>query len=288
MIARLFGKAPRTARAPVIVTAEPTLTNPVSQACTQAQMNEPAYAWWCGQIFEQPTTHRKQWEFCYILQALARAGCIAPGLRGLGFGVGEEPLTALFASRGISILATDLEADRASDLGWVETAQHAASKQALNGRGICPQDTFDRLVEFRNLDMNAIDVDIRGFDFCWSACALEHLGSIRHGLDFIANSLDCLKPGGVAVHTTELNCVSDKETLDNDSTVLFRKRDILELARRLTMAGHELTLNFELGQLPLDRHVDVPPYRHDSHLKLQIGKWVTTSFGVVIRKGANA
>ena len=42
-----------------------------------------------------PRKHRKQWEFCYILQALCRAGVMRVSARGLGFGVGREPLVAV-------------------------------------------------------------------------------------------------------------------------------------------------------------------------------------------------
>ncbi|MEQ1539176.1 MAG: class I SAM-dependent methyltransferase [Sphingorhabdus sp.] len=276
----------RGARQQLPVSDEPSLTDPVSQACTQSQMAEAAYAYWCSQLFEEPKTHRKQWEYCYILQALARGGKIAPGLRGLGFGVGSEPLTALFASRGIEVLATDLEPEQAHQSGWVETAQHASSKKVLNDRGICPPDAFERLVDFAFLDMNKIPPQIRGFDFCWSACALEHLGSIKNGLRFIERSLDCLNPGGIAVHTTEFNCSSDGDTLDNASTVLFRKCDFVGLAKRLRASGHEVVLNFETGGLPLDRHIDLPPYGFENHLKLQIERWVSTSFGFIVRKGA--
>jgi len=266
-------------------TPEPTLRAPVSQACTQKQMEEPCYFQWCRAIREAPRMHRKQWEFCYILQALETRGMLAPGKRGLGFGVGREPLAAVFASRGVSVLATDLEPEGARQAGWVATAQHAVSKAALNDRGICDPETFEKLVEFRFMDMNAIDQDLVGqFDFVWSACALEHLGSIRRGLEFVVNSVRCLKPGGVAVHTTEFNCSSNRDTLDNASTVLFRKRDFLLLERRLKLMGAEMAFNFNLGEQPLDRHVDVPPYSTDSHLKLQIMRWATTSFGLIVHK----
>lgn len=267
------------------VDEEPSLYWPISQACTQAQMVEPAYAYWCEQIAEAPRMHRKQWEFCYILQALTRYGMLAPGLRGLGFGVGGEPLASVFAARGASIVATDLEPERAQQSGWVHTAQHAANKQALNARGLCDEGQFDKLVDFRFMDMNELDGDLAGgFDFCWSACALEHLGSIQHGLDFIVNSVECLRPGGVAVHTTELNCSSDDETLDNDGTVLFRKQDFRRLATRLRDMDCEVTLNFNLGQQPLDQHIDVPPYSDDKHLKLLIAQWTSTSYGIIARK----
>lgn len=265
--------------------SQPNLLRPVSQACTQSQMENQAYAYWCEQIGEVPRMHRKQWEFCYILQVLARYGVLVPGLRGLGFGVGAEPLPALLASRGVSVLATDLESDRAREDGWVDTDQHAASKQALNDRGLCDQRRFDALVDFRSLDMNSIEAELEGqFDFCWSACAFEHLGSIQHGLDFVVNSVNCLKPGGIAVHTTEFNCSSNSDTLDNSSTVLFRKQDFERLANHLAKNGSEMSFNFNLGQQPLDQYVDVPPYSADNHLKLQIEKWTTTSFGLVVRK----
>jgi SAM-dependent methyltransferase len=272
----------------LVRTHVPTLTNPVSQACTQAQMAEPAYAYWCARMHELPKHHRKQWEFCFILQALAREGALAPGLRGLGFGVGAEPLPAVFAAQGITVVATDLETAEAHEKGWVETDQHAHSKEMLNDRGICAPDAFDRLVSFRHADMNAIDPDLRDFDFCWSSCALEHLGSIANGLQFIQNSLDCLKPGGIAVHTTEFNCDAGEDTLDNDSTVLFRRSDFLPLGQSLAEAGHELAFNFHLGDQPLDAHIDTPPYSHDNHLKLALAGFVTTSFGIIVRKGGSS
>lgn len=265
--------------------AKPRLRDPLSQACTQAQMDEQAYAYWCAAIGEVPRYHRKQWEFCYILQALARSGKLAPEMRGLGFGVGEEPLAALMAQRGVAVLATDLDQTAAQALGWVDTDQHAASKAALNARALCAPEPFDRLVDLRVVDMNAIPADLAGqFDFCWSACALEHLGSIKQGLAFIENSINCLVPGGVAVHTTEFNCSSDNDTLDNASTVLFRQRDFLHLANRLRARGHKIDLTFDFGDQPLDQHIDVAPFSADRHLKLQIERWVTTSFGLIVQK----
>ena len=34
----------------------------------------------------------------------------------------------------------------------------------------------------------------------------------------------------------------------------------------------------------MDSVIDVPPYSHDPHLKLQIGKYVVTSIGLIIQK----
>lgn len=264
---------------------EPALWMPVSQACTQSQMEETAYRNWCTKIDETPNNHRKQWEFCYILQALTVHDMIREGRCGLGFGVGMEPLAAVFADSGVSILATDLEPEEAMGQGWVESAQYAQSKLAMNDRNICDQTQFDELVEYRYMDMNAVDPAMNGqFDFVWSSCAFEHLGSIHNGLEFVVKSAACLKPGGVAVHTTEFNCSSDRDTVDNDGTVLFRKRDFLMLQKRLALQGYDMEFNFNLGDQPLDTHIDVAPYRDNNHLKLLIGQYAVTSFGLIIRR----
>lgn len=262
----------------------PKLVHPVSQACTQSQFDEEAYAFWCDQIREAPRRHRKQWEFCFILQALARFGMLSPGRTGLGFGVGTEPLVSVFAAHGAKVTATDMAPEEASRIGWVETNQYADSKQALNQRGICPPDRFDANVEFRVMDMNAIPADAGQFDFTWSACAFEHLGSIKLGHSFIMDNVRLLKPGGVMIHTTELNCVSDTDTLDDVGTVLYRKRDFEGMADALRSAGCRVELNFSLGDGPVDHHIDVPPYADKDHLKLQIDRWVTTSFGLIAQK----
>ena len=64
---------------------------------------------------------------------------------------------------------------------------------------------FDRLVDFQPVDMRSIPSTLRVFDAGSGppACCFEHLGSPQAGLDFVLASMDCLRPGGVAVHTTE-------------------------------------------------------------------------------------
>jgi len=278
---------PRKAAPVVISHGRPSLARPVSQCCTRSQMDEEAYPYWCREIREAPRHHRKQWEFCYIAQTLALAGKLAPGQRGLGFGVGEEPLAALFAARGARVVATDLAPEAAEGTGWIETRQHARSKAMLNQRYICPVDAFEENVEFRNIDMNDIPADMGQFDFIWSACAFEHLGSIARGGEFLRNTARLLAPGGIAVHTTELNCFSNSDTLDNADTVLFRRCDLEQFGSELADLGCALEFNFDLGGLPADHHVDLPPYTSSIHLKLQLEKWVTTSFGIAFTRTTN-
>ncbi len=263
-----------------------TLRTPTSQSCTAAQFDEPEFDAWVKALRVRKRRHRKLWEFVYILQVLRTRGMLQPGFKGLGFGVGEERLPSLFAAMGLDIEATDLPADRRAAELWALSGQHSDGVDQLHFSELCDRAALDRHVTYRPVDMNDIPADLRGFDFCWSACAFEHLGSIDAGLRFFRESLKCLRPGGVAVHTTELNLSSDDRTLANGPVVLFRRKDMERLASELRSEGHDVSpINYDLGGRPADRHIDAPPYSTDPHLKLLLQSFVSTSFGLVARRG---
>jgi 2-polyprenyl-3-methyl-5-hydroxy-6-metoxy-1,4-benzoquinol methylase len=259
------------------------------QACTRRQVESPAFLYWAGRLRERPGgLHRKLWEWCFIVQALYERGVLAPGRKGLGFAVGTEQLAAIFASLGCDVLATDLDRKSAREAGWVDTNQHAESLEQLNDKGLCSAEEFAARVRFRNVDMRDIPSDLRDYDFLWSSCALEHLGSLEHGVEFVERSLGCLRPGGVAVHTTELNCDSDVDTIQTGGSVIYRRRDLLRLADRLRALGHWIEpFDFDLGDTEADRHVDEPPYSGKPHLKLRIGPYASTSFGLIVTKSSS-
>lgn len=260
-----------------------------SVLCRQRHFRLSLYQYWCVQIKEKPRFHRKQWEFVYICQALHERNMLRPGNKGLGFGVGREPLVALFAKLGCRITATDMDRSLAEEKGWAESGQHAAALAELNGRSICSPEEFGRNVSYRTVDMNHIPGDLIGYDFCWSACALEHLGTLQRGIDFIKRSVDCLKPGGIAVHTTEYNLYSNKETLSEGDTVLYRRRDLKRLVKELRSAGHQVApMNLRRGWGAIDRYIDVPPYKAEPHLKLQLDRYTATSVGLIVRKNPKA
>jgi hypothetical protein len=256
-----------------------------SRLCTEQQFSTAEHLAWCERIKEVPTLHRKQWEFCYIAQALVERGMLAPGRFGLGFGVGMEPLPSLFASFGCAIVATDLDQSTAAARGWVNTGQYAGNLANLNARQICRDEELRTLVSFRIVDMNEIDVDLTDFDFIWSSCALEHLGSLEQGTDFIYRAMECLRPGGVAVHTTEFNVTSDTGTIDRGGTVLYRKVDIEAIAAGLVALGHRIELDFDSGSSAADHYVDTHPYQLERYLNVQVGPFLSTSIGLIIVKG---
>jgi hypothetical protein len=263
----------------------PSLAQPVSQLCTAAQFDEPDYAAWCATIGEAPRPHRKQWEFCWILAALRAANVIRPGARALGFGVGTEPLPAMLAANGVEVVATDAPLEVIAGDGWQSTNEHASDLMALFRRALIDEASFRARVTFRPVDMNAIPADLRGFDACWSSCCFEHLGGIAQGLDFVENSLETLRPGGVAVHTTEFNLASNEATLETPGLSYFRRKDIEALLDRLAARGHTVwPLNLHPGDSPLDAYIDTPPYALP-HIKLEALGQVSTSIGLVVQRG---
>ncbi len=227
--------------------------------------------------------HRKLWEWIFIIEALSERGMLTAGRRGLGFGVGQDPLAAVFASHGVSVVATDVDEQTADAGGWRETGQHASSVADLNQHQLCDDTSFNRLVEYRAVDMNNIPSDLRNFDFTWSSCAFEHLGSLEHGLRFVLRQMGCLKPGGFAVHTTEYNVSSNRETVDETQTALFRRQDIERLVSDLRDDNHVIDVDFTTGRTPADLHVDEPPFT-ETHLKMRMSGFATTSAGLIIEK----
>jgi len=256
-----------------------------SRICTQEQLESKPFQDWAERFGEaRGHQHRKIWEWCFITQALYERKLLQPCVSGLGFAVGTEPLASLFCSLGASISATDLFSDIAKEMGWVDTNQHASGVESLNSRKLCSDELFGKNCTFRHVDMNVIPNDMNDFDFIWSSCALEHLGSLSHGEKFIYNAMNCLKPGGFAIHTTEYNFSSNDSTLYNGDTVLYRHQDIEKIICNLRAEGHSIDMDFTAGSLPGDTFIDLPPYKHTPHLKLQLAEYVITSIGLIIQK----
>lgn len=283
------------------IKAEPQYRGLASKATTQADIESQWFAYWCRELRCAPLYHRKLWEFAFLLQGLFDSQKLVAGARGLGFGCGEEPLASYFASKDMFPTVTDLHPAAVIGKGWAETGQHASAKDRAFYPDMVDRETFERRVSHEYVDMNAIPHHLDGqFDFCWSVCAMEHLGSIELGLTFVENSLRVLKPGGVAIHTTEFNYLDERRTIDNWPTVLFQKRHFDMLLERVERVGGRMkTPDYDTGNGVLDRFVDLPPYaigegllkqqnfgdiNQSAHLKMSIDGFPSTCFGIILEK----
>ena len=228
--------------------------------------------------------HRKYWEFCAIGHALEERGFLQPGKRGLCFGAGREFLPSAFAALGCEILATD----RAQQQHW--EGQHARARADLFYESIVSRDVFDRQVKFQTADMRNIQgIAPDSYDFLWSSCAFEHLGSLHAGMNFVVNAMQYLRAGGIAVHTTEFNLSSNKKTTARGDNVLYRRRDIEELDRRLRTIRCGLEpFDFFAGCHPFDLDYESSPFfpNEKPHIKLALDGFVCTSILLIAHKAA--
>lgn len=234
-------------------------------------------------------THRKHWEHAIVAQTLLPY--VEYGYpRVLGFGIGREPMAAWFANHCCRVLATDLPLEEVTD-AWRndEHMQHAGNIFDIPRKSICSEQTFNSHVQFRPVDMRDIPEDLlRGeFDMTWSCGSLEHIGGINAGLEFFRTQMECLLPRGLAVHTTEFNCISNDETVDEEDLCLFREQDFRLLEEQLKEDGHLLwPLKLKVGSSPEDQMVDKPPYENPVHINCAINnEWVTTSVVLVAQAG---
>jgi SAM-dependent methyltransferase len=253
-----------------------------SKPSTQADLEANWSRYWSAQIRERHAIHRRAWEHAFVLQALAQMGKMQQGMSGLGFASGG-PLPAYLASKGCDLTVVDAQTPAADALFRSELLDRPA---------------FDRKVKLRAADMSAIPQDLRGFDFCWSVGKLQHAGSVDRAMKFMEDMVDTLKPGGVAVHTTEFNFTIDDQNIDNWQIVLFQRRHFEEMAQRLARKGcRVLPLDFNVGSRPLDRFIDVPPLEMESpnikdwsrdsmHIKVSIDGFPCTSFGMIVIKNS--
>lgn len=253
--------------------------------CSMTDFINPRFAEICADLWIPSDTHRKVWEWVFIANKAVSSGAVGPGKRALGFGVGTEMLPGFFAEKGSFVTATDAPSSVSNITDWTGGQQYSSKLEDLPRRTMTLED-FAKRVEFRPCDMNNIDMGLMGYDFCWSSCCLEHLGNLQKGLDFIENSIHTLKVGGIACHTTEYNCSSDTDTVESGATVVYRKKDIEGLVRKLKKQGHHVEpFVIAPDRYSQDNFVDVPPYRHDPHLKLALEGYVVTSAAIVVRRG---
>jgi len=195
-----------------------------SNLCNWVDFLEPEFKELMLELGKDPNKiHRKHWEYYYIVSNLRKHMELKPGLKGLVFGAGKEILPSYFASLGIQITATD----KTDGTGWDHNGQHSKNKEDLYFPEVIHQNIFSAMVQFESCDMNDIPEKYYDqFDFVWSTCSLEHIGGLKQGLTFIDNSIKCLKPGGVAIHTTEFNLSSNDNTINAIDVCFYRKKDL--------------------------------------------------------------
>jgi len=283
--------------------ATPEKQKLTSKLSTQRDMESSWCRYWTRELKMPFYYHRKLWELGFVLQALFDHDMF--GKTGVGLACGTEVLPSYLIAKGCTITAGDkpFAKNNLEQEGWATSNQYTQSKDSLYYAQLVDRAIFDDKFTLAYVDMNDLPQDLyESFDFCWSICAIEHLGSIRHGLEFLKNSLKLLRKGGISVHTTEFNLLSDKATIDNWGSVLFTKSHLgKSLSDEIAQVGGRLyPFDFAIGDGFFDRYIDMPPYPHQNvagidaplrdpglllpHIKLLCDGFPVTCAGIIIQK----
>ncbi|RMG61279.1 MAG: class I SAM-dependent methyltransferase [Calditrichaeota bacterium] len=165
------------------------------------------------ELHETPRFHRKQWEFALIFRSLRRLGVVHPRSRGLSLGSGRERLLFTLIAHIEQLVATDLYNP---ETVW-ETARAMDPEQFVKAEP--PFEAPLERLAVRHMDMREIDFPDRSFDFCYSACAVEHIGGYQDFLTHLNEVYRVLKPGGYYVLTTEFHY--GEETIEDPNNYVF-------------------------------------------------------------------
>lgn len=141
--------------------------------------------------------HRKIWEFNQALYGLRRLRRLAPAATALGIGCGHEELMYFLANRIARVVATDLyEGGFLGGEGEADVLQHPAKYAPFRFR--------EDHLEVRQMNALALQFEAGSLDFVFCLSSLEHFGSEADKLTALREMQRVLKPGGVAVLTTEV------------------------------------------------------------------------------------
>ena len=174
-----------------------------------------------SELRELPRFHRKQWEFGMILGALRAEGALHPGSRGLSMGGGRERLLYAVAPHVERLTVTDLYGGGSE---W-EEARTDDPRDFIETHMPFPVDPSR--IEARRMDMRQLDFGPDTFDFCYSSCAIEHIGGRDDFLGHLREAHRVLKEGGTYVLTTEFHYGA--ETIALPGNYLFSGAYLSEL-----------------------------------------------------------
>ena len=242
------------------------------------------------ELKEFPRFHRKQWEFAMIFLALRKLGYLNEESTGLSMGGGNERVLYSIARHVKKLFVTDLYSD---STGW-DCARTDDPNEFIKISK--PFEVDEQKIEALRMDMRDLQFEDNTFDFCYSSCAIEHIGDYDDFVKHFNEVNRCLKDGGVYVLTTEFQ-FGDK-TIKDENNYIFSPdylRDILQkselsLIEEPVVSLHEHEANFPLpvninkliksgsNEKQIDKFPVFP------HILLLRGKYPFTSVSLILKK----
>jgi SAM-dependent methyltransferase len=200
----------------------------ISKFCDAADWFDPEVGEIIDLDLREPSRlHRKQWEFAMIFLVLRRLGMVRPDRVGLSLGGGTERLLYSLAHLIKHMTVTDLyDPDTVWDCARTNDPNEFVHVMR-------PFDVDDSKYHAVRMDMRSLDCDDRSFDFCYSSCSIEHIGSDADFLRHFDEVSRVLKDGGIYVFTTEISFINS--TIQDPGNYVFAPDYLTDLVSRSSL-----------------------------------------------------
>jgi len=210
---------------------------------------------------------------------------------GLSVGGGNERVLYSIAKHINKLFVTDLYDDNTS---W-DCARTADPNEFI--RLSKPFPIADEKIQALRMDMRYLEFEDNSFDFCYSSCAIEHIGE---DLDFIQHFNEVnrvLREGGIYVLTTELQF--GNQTIRDQNNYIFSKEHLADLIDKsdldfisdvnVGLSENEINFPFPSNIVNTTFHgnnsISRRLIQHFPHLILLRGNVPFTSVLLILRKG---
>ncbi len=197
----------RPVATPLLLSMDPpSFAQPVSQPCTARQIREPAFRARCNAL-GLTIGRAETWQSAYAVQALERYGVLQAGARGLVLGQVDPAVMQALAAAGTSCHHVALNTDR-------------------QGAGATTGPVIDPVT---------LPGDLFAFDFLLSIRSTDTMGGDRPRGSFIEQAMECLRPGGLAVHL-----VAHHPDPGSLPILAFDRNGLEQVALALISRGHQM------------------------------------------------
>ncbi len=180
----------------------------LSSVCNPAHWQHPFWQQCLQSLGLPDSQHRKLWEWVHGISGLARLGCLRPSVHALGIAAGHEPVIYWLANRVAKVYATDLYRGSFASSEANPDVLHNPDRYAT-----CPYPR--ERVHFFPMSGTDISLANETVDLIFSFCSIEHFGSRANSRRSLQEMARVLRPGGVAVVSTEvlLNDIEPQEEI---------------------------------------------------------------------------
>jgi len=147
---------------------------------------------------DEQRRHRKAWEWVQGLYGLKRLGFLHDQTRALGVGAGKEHVLYYLANHVKQVIATDIYGD------VLYKDESAPQDMLTHPQKYAPFPyRHDRLL-VRRMNGRKLSFEPNSFDVVFSFSSIEHFGGHSAATEAVREMERVLRPGGVAVLSTEL------------------------------------------------------------------------------------